>query len=453
MAGGGACGLLTAMLLAKDGHEVVVLERDPAPPPPPAEAWDLWERRGVSQFRLPHGLLPRFHQEAVVELPGVVERMRAEGAYITNMLGPDGPPEYVWLTGTRPFAEACIAAEAQEAAGVDIRRGVAVAELVAGPAAAPGTPHVAGVQLESGDQLTADLVIDAGGRRSALPRWLTGLGARPAIEEREDSGFVYYGTHFRSTDGHQAATGPVMRYFGSIAVLALPGERGTWGVGLITGGGDAELRCLKNGEIWRNVLRGLPESDHLLDGKPLHEIRTMSAIEDRYRRYVVEGAPVATGVISLADAVAATNPTRGRGIAMGLMHGIGLRDTLRKVGLDDHLTFSTAFDEMTETVLTPHYRATVWDDRHQLAEVEARRRGEEPDMSDEKWIRWNQFVQLAARGGPLLPRFFDGLLLFATPDEILDDPEVQAALAAAGDIPLAGPTGPSRAELLELARS
>ena len=73
--GAGLGGLTTAMLLARDGHEVTVLERDPAGRRPAAdEAWDGWERRGVNQFRLPHFMLPRWRAEMRAELP---ERARA----------------------------------------------------------------------------------------------------------------------------------------------------------------------------------------------------------------------------------------------------------------------------------------------------------------------------------------------------------------------------------------
>ena len=45
VSGAGMNGLTMALLLAKDGHSVTVIERDPAPPPRPDEAWDSWERR------------------------------------------------------------------------------------------------------------------------------------------------------------------------------------------------------------------------------------------------------------------------------------------------------------------------------------------------------------------------------------------------------------------------
>lgn len=451
MAGGGVCGLLAAMLLAKDGHDVVVLERDEHEPPPPTEAWDSWERRGVNQFRLPHGLLPRFRREASAELPGVVERLIAGGAYESNMLGPGGPPEYDGVTARRPFVEACVAAEAAETPGVDVRRGVAVAGVTTGPEFASGIPHVTGVRLESGEEIAADLVIDSGGRRSALPRWLSAIGAHPPIEDREDAGFVYYGTHFQSNDGSQAAIGPVLRAFGSVQVLSLAGELGIWGVGIITASGDKELRCLKDQERWLNVFRNMPDCEHLLEGEQLHEIRVMSRIEDRYRRYVVDGEPVATGVVAVADAVAATNPSKGRGIAMGLLHVIGLRDALRDVGLDDPLEFSRAFDDVTENTITPHYRASVWDDRRRIAQIDAQRRGVAPDPGDDEWQRWNQFLALAQQGPPLLFRLLDYILLDATPAQILAEADVQSALDDAGEIEMAAPAGPTRGELLALA--
>jgi len=60
VAGGGACGLAAALMLAADAHEVTVLERDPAPPAESLDAaWLEWERRGVNQFRLLHLFAPR----------------------------------------------------------------------------------------------------------------------------------------------------------------------------------------------------------------------------------------------------------------------------------------------------------------------------------------------------------------------------------------------------------
>ena len=64
-----------------------------------------------------------------------------------------------------------------------------------------GTPHVTGVRLDSGETLQADLVVDAMGRGSPLPRWCSDADIGPLHEESEDSGFIYYGRFFRSADG------------------------------------------------------------------------------------------------------------------------------------------------------------------------------------------------------------------------------------------------------------
>ena len=86
MIGGGVAGLIGSVLLARDGHHVTLLERDPAPPPAPTEAWDRWERRGVTQFRLPHAFLPRFREVLDHDLPDVVAALESDGALRYNRI-------------------------------------------------------------------------------------------------------------------------------------------------------------------------------------------------------------------------------------------------------------------------------------------------------------------------------------------------------------------------------
>src|SRR4029077_13794995 len=79
--GGGVCGLAAAMLLARDGHEVSVLERDRSPVPDSVdEAWTSWERGGVVQFRQPHFLQARVSRTLDAELPDVRDALLAAGA-------------------------------------------------------------------------------------------------------------------------------------------------------------------------------------------------------------------------------------------------------------------------------------------------------------------------------------------------------------------------------------
>ena len=78
--GAGLNGLATAMLLARDGHRVTVLERDPAEPRGDNdELWESWERRGVNQFNQLHFMLPRWTATMSAELPEVVAELEGRG--------------------------------------------------------------------------------------------------------------------------------------------------------------------------------------------------------------------------------------------------------------------------------------------------------------------------------------------------------------------------------------
>jgi 2-polyprenyl-6-methoxyphenol hydroxylase-like FAD-dependent oxidoreductase len=104
----------------------------------------------------------------------------------------DGDEMFTALTARRPVIEAAGASVASATPGVTVRRGIAVAGLTTADAVAPGDiPHVTGVVTEDGEEVAADLVVKATGRRSPLRRWLQSLG-RDCLVDQADSGFVYY---------------------------------------------------------------------------------------------------------------------------------------------------------------------------------------------------------------------------------------------------------------------
>jgi len=394
--GAGIAGLGCAMLLAGDGHEVIVLERDPArPPSDPAEAWERWQRPGLNQFRRGHGFLPGFRAVIDAELPGISQALQDAGGLRTNFLRDllpaaltggwrDGDERFEMVTGRRPMVEAVLAAAAESAPGVEVRRGTSVTGLVTGASALSGVPHVTGVRTKAGELILADLVVDTSGRRSALPDWLEDIGARRPAEELEESGFVYYGRHFRSADGSVPAMIALpVTFWGSVSSVTLPADNATWSVSIVTSSKDTALRSLRETDRWEAFVRGLPPVAHWLDGIPIDDgVQVMARLEDRYRGFVVDGNPVATGVVAVADSWACSNPANGRGASIGMLHAVTLRDQLRTAGLDDPAAFAEAFHTATAETVEPWYRATLTGDRHRLGEIEAGIRSAAYDSAD-----------------------------------------------------------------------
>jgi 2-polyprenyl-6-methoxyphenol hydroxylase-like FAD-dependent oxidoreductase len=320
--------------------------------------------------------------------------------------------------------------------------------LLTGPPAADGIPHITGVRTTDGEELSADLIVDATGRRSKLPEWLAASGAHRATEEDEESGFIYYTRFFRSTTGavpfHRAG---VVTHFHSFSLLMLPGDSGTWSVTVFIFSGDPALKALRDPEHWTTLVRACPLHAHWLDGEPITGVLAMGGVSNRYRRFVVDGVPVATGIVAVGDAWACTNPIGGRGISIGLMHALGTAEVVQ-AHLDDPLALALAHDAMTEAQVTPWYRDTVAFDRKRIAQIDAAihgRNAPRPTGLDDA------LGVAMLYDADLFRAFIEITSLLALPREVMARPGVRDRIVdVAGAREAVVPPGPSRDELLHM---
>jgi flavin-dependent dehydrogenase len=350
-----------------------------------------------------------------------------------------------FVTGRRPVVEATFAAAADETAGVQVRRGVRVTGLVAGPAALPGVPHVVGVRTGDDEEIRADLVVDASGRRSPALDWLAELGAPPPYTEAEDCGFVYY-PRFFTGDRAPAGKAPPLTPMGTFSLLTLPGDNSTWSVTVFGPTGDAALKAVRDPDSFSRVLGACPAHAHWLTGEPVTPVLAMAGILDRYRRFVADGRPVVTGFAVVGDAWACTNPSEGRGLSVGLIHAQLLRDTVR-THLNDPAGFALAWDAATEENVAPYYRNQIAADRARIAEMHALREGLAPPAASGQGAR---FAVAAMYDIDVFRAFLETRGCLALPAEVLARPGLGEKVEQLGGSEPPRVPGPDRAQLLQL---
>lgn len=465
--GGGLCGLSAGLMLARDGHQVTVLERDDAPVPESAQlAWEQWRREGVKQFRQAHLLAPGGCAVLEGELADVHRALIGAGAVRFDALDllpptlpdpgpwPDGQ-RFVTFTARRPVFEQVLGRAAEQQDDLHVRRGADVAGLLA---QTNGDAHVTGVRLRSGETLDADLVVDAMGRRSSLPQWLSEAGIGSVEEEAEDSGFIYYTRYFRSRDGSTPPVyAPPLSPIGTFSVLTIPSDNQTWSVTLYVSSGDQALKRMREVDAWTSVVKTCPAHAHWLEGEPIGEMVAMGGVVDRSRRPVRDGPEggvggrLITGLALLGDACACTNPSLGRGMTLGLMHAQALRRAV-SAHLHDPHEFAQAWDDATEATLMPWYRETIIEDRARLGEIEALREGREPPPPSDPAAALMQALPVAMlHDGDVFRAFLESrCCLTRLSESLARDDMAERTLALAGEHELLPIPGPGREDLLAL---
>ena len=462
--GAGVGGLGSALALARAGHRVTVVERDAVPPAAsPDDAFDTWRRRGAPQTRHSHAFLARLRNLLRDRFPDVLADLLDAGVTeidftrhpppaLRPLAAEPGDEDLVGLACRRTTFEWVLRRSAVATDGVTVVPGE-VAGLVAGDVTA-GLPHVAGVALATGAVLRADLVVDAAGRRSPLPRWLADLGAEPVPESEDDTGIVYSSRFYRVEGGYDAAAhGLVVGDLGYLKYAVFPGDNGTLSITYGVHSDDAEMRRLLRPGPFTAVAAELPATRPWVEPRrcrPLTDVEVMGGLINRKRRFAVKGRPVATGVYAVGDSSICTNPLYGRGCSLAMVHAVLLADTVAEAG-DDPVDAAAAFAAATRATIEPWYGASVAQDRHD------RRARAEDDDDESAGVGVGSLMRhglLPAAGvDPLVWRaFIRTFNLLDAPDALMRDPQVVMRVMATwqtrADRPPPPPLGPDRTELL-----
>ena len=237
--------------------------------------------------------------------------------------------------------------------------------------------------------------------------------------------------------------------FEYFSLLTLPSDADTWSVTVFVSTHDPALKEIRHPDNWQAVVAACPLHAHLLDGDPITDVVAMGGVLDRYRRYVIDGSPVATGALSVGDAVECTNPSLGRGITLGLMHATGTADVVDR-HLGDPVALALAHDEMTQARITPWYQNTVALDRARLAQLEAAAGRPVAWPAPGPGARVMRDLTVAMLyDADLFRAFIEIVAMLATPQQVLARPGLADRIAAVAaeheDVVI---PGPSRADVL-----
>jgi 2-polyprenyl-6-methoxyphenol hydroxylase-like FAD-dependent oxidoreductase len=182
--GGSIAGLCAAAGMAKVAKRVTVIERDPDP-------GGASPRKSTPQANHLHGLLRLGAQSIETLMPGVFASLDQRGGRTLDMAS-----DFRWFIAgewrprfdaqlpvrmqSRPLLEAVLREHVQRRAEITCRFGTPVVE----PVFSDKHQSVTGIRLADGEELEADLIIDATGRGSRSVPWFESWGfSEPPVQQ------------------------------------------------------------------------------------------------------------------------------------------------------------------------------------------------------------------------------------------------------------------------------
>jgi 2-polyprenyl-6-methoxyphenol hydroxylase-like FAD-dependent oxidoreductase len=435
IAGSGIAGLGAALALGNSAREVVLIDRDPAPPAGSAEdAFLSWERRGATQLRHSHVFLGRLTTLIRERYPELLKELLDSGARIFRFA--DGLPpaikkryvaepcddDLAILFCRRTTLELVMRRHAARQAGISFAddagvRGVLVRRANAGLI-------VEGLKVEQAGKLKdqrADIVVDASGRNTPFPDWLRAEGAH-VVEEESPTGILYFTRHYRLRDGSDEPPRdgtPLAGDMGYLKFGVFNADNRHFSITLATPEIENALRvAVVRPQIFDAICREIPGCARWSDperAEPVSQVYAMGNLKSVWRSYPTSTLPV-LNFFAIGDAAVRTNPLYGRGCSAGVVHAHILRAALDATR--DPLARARKVEEDTRAALRSYYDAMV---RQDLQAIRRAQHERDPDYRPGRRARLvRSFLEDAL--APATRGDLDVLRGFSRAFHMIDDP-------------------------------
>ena len=456
--GASGAGAFAALLLARAGHQVLVLERDHLEPATDVEAAAAVAFRPMApQIVQPHIVMARCRELLRTRLPNVYRALLEAGvaeapianlmpSSLTDQTARPGDERLTLLMTRRSTVDWVLQRALRTEPGIILRYGVRVLGLLA---TSENPPRVTGVHTDQGD-VSASMVVDTTGRRSAIDGWLAEIGAGPSATWRAECGVAYYSRHYRLCPVVDLPGPPTTRLVAGLDEFLVgiwAADNGVMQLAVGPLATDHRFRAVKDPRVFEAVLRTVPTYSAWLEVlDPISGVFPMGAVHNALRRLVVADAPVALGLHAIGDAVCTTNPTFGRGLSLALWGAADLVDVVASHG-EDLAAQALALDARVVAHVAPYYEDQAVTDSARLAALRHAIYGtpvSEPSPSRSDRVTYAELRTAAWFDPTAFRAFWKVMGMIGLPDAVYADPDVVAATRAAlhrhGNAPMVQPT-------------
>lgn len=338
--GSGMAGLFSARILSDHFDEVVLIDRDDVPDSPRT-------RDGVPQGKHFHALLPGGLNIASELFPGFTDDLRAAGAvpcvggqdfvayrpegksYSLAVYQPEPKPLGLIYFMSRSLLEHCLRQRVQDLPNVETRYRSLVRDALMDEG------RLAGVVIEGGERVAADLVVDASGRNARTVQWLATLGFDAPLESVVNCDFAYASAVVRPSDP-EALDGA-----GFFVLPRSDGPYNTRGAYVVRIEGDKWLAGLggrfgdyppTDVDEWRQFGRTLayPIWDEVLSATEPVTKPAAFRFPRSVRRHFERLDRFPDGLVPLGDSVCHFNPLYGQGMSAAACQARALGEVLER---------------------------------------------------------------------------------------------------------------------------